>query len=68
MPTIYVVPAEGLQVRDPKTADHLPTKGREVQDNSYWRRRIKDEDVTLGNSTAEAKSTSTKTKPKAMEE
>jgi hypothetical protein len=48
MPTIFVIPAQGRQVRDPrKVFFDLPSEGREVQDSPYWRRRIKEGDVTV---------------------
>ncbi len=48
MPTIFVIPALGRQVRDPrKVFFDLPSEGREVQDSPYWRRRLKEGDVTV---------------------
>jgi hypothetical protein len=44
---ITVVPAKARSVPDPEAGDLLPAEGREVTDNSYWRRRLKDEDVTV---------------------
>ena len=52
MSTMYVVPAEGLQIVDPvqlnTPATFLPPEGREVDANDYWRRRVRDGDVTIG--------------------
>lgn len=44
---ITVVPASGRSVPDPEAADLLPSEGREVPDNAWWRRRLADGDVTL---------------------
>jgi len=44
--TIHVIPGPGLKVRDPEQGDHIPADGRTVPDNSYWRRRLNDGDVT----------------------
>lgn len=44
-PTLHVKPAEGLKVRDPLRNDHLPVEGREVENNAYWRARLRDGDV-----------------------
>jgi Protein of unknown function (DUF2635) len=40
-----VKPAEGRAVRDPVTMQLLPDGGREVPDNQFWRRRLRDGDV-----------------------
>jgi hypothetical protein len=40
-----VKPAEGRQVRDPLTKALLPATGRDVPDNQFWRRRLRDGDV-----------------------
>ena len=52
MSTMYVVPAEGLKIVDPvqynTPAVFLPPEGREVDANDYWRRRVRDGDVTIG--------------------
>jgi len=53
--TIHVIPAPGLKVRDPEQGDHLPADGRTVPDNSYWRRRLNDGDVTTQAAKATAK-------------
>lgn len=51
---IFVTPAPGLKVRDPRDGEHLPDKGKAVTDSPYWRRRIKDGDVTRGETKAAA--------------
>lgn len=42
---MFVKPAPGLSVRDPDRHDHLPAEGREVPDNLFWQRRLRDADV-----------------------
>lgn len=45
MTTIFVTPAAGLKVRDPK-GGHLPAGGGPVDPRDpYWRRRLRDGDV-----------------------
>ncbi|MDL2226549.1 DUF2635 domain-containing protein [Deltaproteobacteria bacterium OttesenSCG-928-M10] len=48
MKKIYLIPRQGLSVPDPEAQDHLPAGGREVADSPYWRRRLRDKDVTVG--------------------
>ena len=44
-----VYPKSGLIVRDPVSREILGDGGKEVNTKStYWRRRLKDGDVTLG--------------------
>lgn len=38
---------EGAIIRDPITKQPLPAQGREVPDNSFWRRRLADGEVVL---------------------
>lgn len=42
---MYVKPAEGRLVRDPKTLDHLPPEGREVPRDTHWIRLLQCGDV-----------------------
>lgn len=43
---LKVKPArEGLKIMDPKTGAALPFRAVEVEDTSYWRRRIADGDL-----------------------
>jgi hypothetical protein len=43
-----VKPAAGRAVRHPTPPyELLPAEGREVPDNQYWRRRIRDGDVEV---------------------
>lgn len=44
----YLRPAPGRQVRDPFTGEPLPADGREVEFNTYYRRRLRDGDVLEG--------------------
>ena len=41
----FVKPADGLKVRDPKTGQHLPNDGAEVELTPYWNRRLRDGDI-----------------------
>lgn len=42
---MYVIPLAGRHVPDPVKGDVLPEHGRNVADDVYWYRRIKDGDV-----------------------
>ncbi len=44
---MLVKPNAGRAVRDPVKGTLLPESGAEVPDNSFWRRRLRDEDVSL---------------------
>ena len=59
---ITVVPAAGRSVPDPEAGDLLPIEGREVPDNTWWRRLLKAGDITL-----KAKPTKGVTAPKNEE-
>jgi|GEM_PF-1690854 len=48
MKKIYLIPRTGLSVPDPEARDHLPPGGREVKDSPYWRRRLRDREVSVG--------------------
>ena len=53
MGTIYVIPASGMLVPDPSEVGgsdqvRLPAQGKEVEDSTYWQRRLRDGDVTIG--------------------
>ena len=45
MQTMYVKPAPGLRVRDPRTGQPLPAQGAETPVSGYWVRRLRDGDV-----------------------
>jgi hypothetical protein len=62
---ITVVPASGRSVPDPEAGDLLPVEGREVPNNTWWRRRQADGDVTL--KADKAKPTKGVTTPKPEE-
>jgi len=47
-----VKPAEGRAVRDPVTKQLLPAAGREVPENQFWRRRLRDGDVVVDTAAA----------------
>jgi Protein of unknown function (DUF2635) len=47
-----VKPAEGRAVRDPLTKQLLPAAGRDVPDNQFWRRRLRDGDVVSADAPA----------------
>ncbi len=42
-----VIPAPGINVRDPVSLQLLPPEGKEVPASVYWMRRIKCGDVVL---------------------
>jgi hypothetical protein len=42
-----VKPAEGRAVRDPNTKELLPREGRNVPNDMFWRRRLRDGDVVM---------------------
>lgn len=45
---VYLVPAEGLKVRHP-LGGHLKPEGDLVVLDTYWRRRLTDKSVRIGN-------------------
>lgn len=49
---MYLIPKEGLKVPDPAQRGtpgyFLPPEGREVEQSSYWTRRVADGDVIEG--------------------
>lgn len=44
---VYLVPAPGLKVRHP-AGGYLPEAGAEVVVDTYWRRRIAEQSVSVG--------------------
>ena len=53
MGVIYVIPASGMLVPDPEAIGssdqvRLPAQGKEVEDSTYWQRRIACGEVTVG--------------------
>jgi hypothetical protein len=42
---MFVKPKAGVVVRDPVTREPLPASGREVPENDYWMRRLRDGDI-----------------------
>lgn len=55
--TLHVIPTDGLQVRDPRTAEPLPATGAEVPRSAYWLRRLREGSVTEGKAPKAAKKT-----------
>lgn len=54
---MFIVPSnKGVILRDPVTMRPIPEEGAEVQENSYWRRRLADGDAILVESTEDKKS------------
>lgn len=47
MSKIKIVVAKGIHLRNPKNGQPLKAGVNTVENNSFWRRRIKDGDVTL---------------------
>ena len=45
---MFLIPAPGIQVRDPASKRWLQPEGREVAESSYWLRRLRSGDVTCG--------------------
>lgn len=43
---MFVIPKKGQKIPDPSLSDYLPEAGREVEENPYWLRRLRDGDVT----------------------
>jgi len=52
----FVKPADGLKVRDPKSGQHLPAGGAEIDLGPYWHRRLRDGDVVKAAKPKAAKS------------
>lgn len=52
---MFIRPAPGIKIRDPILRSYVPEEGMEVVESSFWLRRIKDGDVTVGQSTSVAK-------------
>jgi hypothetical protein len=52
---LFVTPAPGLKVRDPKSGLHLSADGQRVPRDSYWLRRLADGDVIEATAPAAAK-------------
>jgi hypothetical protein len=44
----YLIPAEGLVVLDPQTAQPLPEKGARVRRTRYWLRRVSEGSCAIG--------------------
>lgn len=58
---MYVKPKDGLSVRDPVKGVALPVEGAEVQDSIFWRRRLRDGDVSIVEKVTETPAVAVKT-------
>lgn len=58
--TLFVIPKKGLLVLRPDTGAPLQMQGEPVPKTTYWLRRLKSGDVTLGNVPAHAPTKSKK--------
>lgn len=54
MENFFLIPKDGRKVRDPLTGKELPEKGASKPQTAYWLRRVRDEDVTVGEEPAVA--------------
>jgi hypothetical protein len=43
--SIFIKPASGLRIADPKTGEYLPEGGMLMPRSGFWLRRLKDGDV-----------------------
>jgi hypothetical protein len=63
---MFVKPAEGVKVRDPRSKRHIPEGGVEVADTDiYWARRLRDGDVVATLAVAAASTSETGTAEEA---
>lgn len=44
---VKLYPAPGMRIRDPAKGDYLPAEGRTLDLDVFWRRRLRDKEVTL---------------------
>lgn len=58
---MFVKPKDGLSVRDPVKGTLLPAEGAEVRDSVFWRRRLRDGDVSVVEKTSATSTSETKT-------
>ncbi|MFZ5538133.1 MAG: DUF2635 domain-containing protein [Pseudomonadota bacterium] len=63
---VHLLPRPGLTVLMPDTFIPLPPEGRTVRLDSYWRRRLRDGDVTV-RQTPPAPAPAARAKPAAKE-
>ncbi|WPU24999.1 DUF2635 domain-containing protein [Cedecea neteri] len=54
---MFVKPKDGVSVRNPVKGSPLPQSGAEVPDNTFWRRRLSDGDVSIVKQAAAGTST-----------
>lgn len=62
--TIYVKPRPGLRIRQ-ENGKPLPEDGGQVPLNSFWRRRLRDQDVVAAPAPRKPKATAKSTKTEA---
>ena len=48
MNDLYLIPQDGLNVRDPRDGKPLPAEGAFKPRSQYWLRRLRDKDVSEG--------------------
>lgn len=46
MNSLFVVPKEGVVVKDPRTLRRIPPEGTTVPNDNYWRRRLREGSVS----------------------
>ena len=47
MKKIMVIPRKGLRVKHPDTRRDIAAEGELVEENTYWKRRVLEGDVTI---------------------
>lgn len=50
MKKVFLIPKDGVKVRDPDTGLHMPEEGGERMLNTYYNRRIADGDLIVRDS------------------
>lgn len=58
---MFIKPANNLKVRNPRTMLHIADAGEEVEDSSFWQRRLDAGDVVLAEPGAPSKKSTTVT-------
>lgn len=66
MVKLFVKPAQGLVIRDPKTMQILPPEGKLVTESTYWVRRLKCGDVSIVKNESMENVKESKIAPKAV--
>lgn len=60
---MFVKPNAGCAVRDPVKGTLLPDAGAEVPDTSFWRRRLRDGDVSISSASTLSPAAASAAKP-----